>query len=260
LTIWLAWWTSQTPSLYRDWLTAESILPEVSFSGNTIFVKNVRDHIWTSDTEFKPRYYDETYNIDEIEKVYYLITPFSDYDGPAHTMLSFSFSSWKNVVISAEVRKERGEDFGAVKGILNQFELLYVIASEEDVIKLRTNHRKNEVYMYPIDTPKEKIQWLFRNMMVRSDKLTREPEFYNTFWNNCTTSILLHANALREEKIPWTIKTLLPSHSDEIIYNLGLINTKLSLSEARSYYRIDELARSAGTGAVFSEVIRKEIR
>ena len=135
-----------------------------------------------------------------------------------------------------------------------------MIASETDVIKLRTNYRQNQVYMYPIDTPKEKIQALFRSMMIRADKLTREPEFYNTIWNNCTTTILTHANALRSEKIVGGKYTLLPAHSDEIVYNARLIDTKLSLPEARAYYRVDEVARSMSGEMNFSEVIRKEIR
>lgn len=98
--------------------------------------------------------------------------------------------------------------------------------------------------MYPIDTPKEKIQGLFRSMMIRTDKLTHEPEFYNTLWNNCTTSILTHANALRKEKIDGGKHTLLPAHSDEIVYRAGLIDTELSLPEARAYYQIDEVART----------------
>ena len=114
--------------------------------------------------------------------------------------------------------------------------------------------------MYPIDTPKEKIQALFRSMMIRTDKLTREPEFYNTIWNNCTTSILTHANALRQEKIDGGKYTLLPAHSDQIVYEAGLIDTTLSLSNARSYYRVDELARSGTGGADFSKIIRKTIR
>jgi len=138
--------------------------------------------------------------------------------------------------------------------------MIYVIADEADIIKLRTNFRKNMVYMYPIQTPKEKIQDLFRTMVIRADKLSREPEFYNTFWNNCMTSILMHANALREEKISWTSKTLLPSHSDEIVYSAGLIDTKLPLSEAREYYRVDELARNTSSGEIFSQSIRKDIR
>lgn len=75
------------------------------------------------------------------------------------------------------------------------------MATENDIIQLRTNYRKNQVYMYPIKTDKEKIQLLFRSMLIRADKLSREPEFYNTVWNNCTTSILSHVNALRKEKI-----------------------------------------------------------
>lgn len=94
-----------------------------------------------------------------------------------------------------------------------------MIASETDVVKLRTNYRKNQVYMYPINTPKEKVQALFRSMLIRADKLSREPEFYNTLWNNCTTSVLMHANALRTKKLEGGTHTLLPAHSDEVLYD-----------------------------------------
>ncbi len=143
---------------------------------------------------------------------------------------------------------------------MNQYELAYVVATEDDIVKLRTNYRKNEVYMYPINTEKDKMEALFRSMLIRADKLTREPEFYNTIWNNCTTSILQHANALRKDKLDGGIYTLLPSHSDEVLYDAGLINTKLSLSYARSYYRIDELARSLSGEVDFSTGIRKPIK
>ncbi len=259
LTIWLAWWLSQKPSNLRDWTLAESILPAVSWSGNIALIKNVRNHLWTTDKEFTPGYYDAEYNLDEIESLHYLITPFSDHDGPAHTMLSFTFSGGQHIVISWEVRKERWEDFDALKGILNQFELMYVIADEDDIIKLRTNYRKNNVYMYPIKTEKAKIQALFRSMLIRTDKLSHEPEFYNTLWNNCTTSLLVHANALRSDKLPWNRYTILPSHSDGLVYAAGLIDTALPLSEARTYYRVDELARrESSSGSLFSSVIRKE--
>lgn len=260
LTVGLAWWLSQKPSLYRDWEPQDAVLPTFSWSGDTVAIKNIRDHTWTSTTEFIPGYYDADFSLDDIEKVYYIITPFSDKDGPAHTMLSFSFSGGRDIVISAELRKERGEGFDALKGILNQFEIQYVVASETDVVKIRTNYRENQVYMYPIAVPKEKIQQLFRSMAIRADKLNREPEFYNTLWNNCTTSILVHANSLRQEKLDGGIFTLLPSHSDEIVYDAGLIDTTLSLTDARAYYRIDEVARSVSGEGDFSATIRKEIR
>ena len=114
--------------------------------------------------------------------------------------------------------------------------------------------------MYPIDTPKEKIQALFRSMMIRADKLGREPEFYNTLWNNCTTTILQHANALRKEKINAGKYTLLPAHSDQIVYEAELIDTNLSLEDARTHYRIDELTQTVSGEQNFSALIRKEIR
>ncbi len=257
LTVWLAWWLSQKPSLYRDWEEMDAILPKISWSGNIVTVENIRDFTWKTDVEFTPRYYTQTYNLNDIEKMYYIITPFSQYNWPAHTMLSFSFSWGKNVVISAELRKERGESFDVIRWALNQYELAYVIASEEDVIKLRTNYRKNETYMYPINTPKEKIQWIFRSMLIRANKISREPEFYNTFWNNCTTSVLFHANAFRNDKLIGWFYTLLPSHSDEILFNEWLIDTTLSPQNAREYYRIDEIARTYTGSKSFSEIIRK---
>ncbi len=260
LIIWLAWWLSQKPSNYRDWNSAESILPSISSSGRSIVIKNVRNHQWTSDMNFVPGYYDEVYDLDKIETLYYMIVPFSNFDGPAHMMLSFGFSDGKKLVISAEVRKERGESFAAIAWVMNQFELMYVIGSEDDIIKLRTNVRKNTVYMYPIVTPKETIQNLFQSMLIRADKLQREPEFYNTIWNNCTTSILMHANALRSDKIPWTLDALFPAHSDELVYALGLIDTKLSLPEAREYYKIGQRVESLSGVTSFSESIRKPKR
>lgn len=258
LTVFLAWWLSQKPSLYRDWSPDQAILPTVSFSGTMVTIENARAFRYTSPTEYSSSYYTEQYNLDEIEKMYYIIEPFSEKDGPAHTMVSFSFSGGKNVVISPEIRKERGETFDAIRGFMNQYELVYMIGDEEDMIKLRTNYRKDQVYMYPVRATKSEIALFFRSLLIRSDKLAREPEFYNTLWNACSTSLLNHANALRNNKLSWNLNVLLPSHSDEMIYNVGLIDTKLPLDQARSYYRVDELARSVSGEVNFSSLLRKE--
>ncbi len=107
LTVGLAWWLSQKPSLYRDWALDQEKLAHITFSGNLVDVKNVRNFQYTTTTDFKPGYYNRTYNLDEIESIYYIIEPFSELDGPAHTMLSFGFSGGVFVTVSAEVRKEK---------------------------------------------------------------------------------------------------------------------------------------------------------
>lgn len=81
-------------------------------------------------------------------------------------------------------------------------------------------------------------------MIIRSQKLAAEPEFYNTLFNNCTTTIWRHANALRKDKIKWTHYLILPEYSDKIIFDEGLIDTDLSLEEARKFFNISEKARN----------------
>lgn len=114
--------------------------------------------------------------------------------------------------------------------------------------------------MYPLKLEKEKMKALFISVLKRADKLTREPEFYNTLWNSCSTDILSHTNALRQEDIGWNFDVLLPAYSDKIAYDLGLIDTKLSYEEARNYYQINELAEKYAESPDFSEKIRPEIK
>ena len=251
---------SRQPSLEREWETDQDILPDITFSGSEISIKNMRDFEYSSESDYQVNYYDQKINIGDIESLYYIIEPFSDYDGPAHTMFSFGLSNWEYIVISAEIRKEKWETFSPFKWITREYEIVYMIWSESDFVKLRANYRKDDVIMYPIKTPTEKIQKLFISMLERADSLSKNPEFYNTVTQNCTTSILDHVNQIRKEPIPWTKEALLPSHSDKVIYDLGLIDTKLSLEEARKYYQINELSEQFWESENYSEKIRKEIK
>ena len=259
LFVWFAWWSSHTPSLYRNWTQTESVLSDISFSWGLVSVKNVRNFEHISETKSIAAYYDSIYDIEKIESLYYIIEPFSDYDWPAHTMLSFGFSNGQYVTVSAEVRKEKWESFDALKWIMNQYEIVYIVGDENDLIKLRANIRKDIVRLYPMDTSKEQMQELFIAVMHRADKLSKEPEFYNTFWNTCATSILWHVNALRDNNISgFDMKILLPSNSDKIAYSLDLIDTNLSLVEARDYYKINDLSQEFANAEDYSLKIRKE--
>jgi hypothetical protein len=253
----VSWWGSLKPSLLRDWASDQKILPNVVFSGNVIRVENVRDFRYRSTSDYDVRYVSETYDLDAIDSLYFVIEPFSEFDGPAHTMLSFGFSDGKYVSVSPEIRKEKGESFSPVSGILNSFEIAYMVGTENDLVKLRTNFRKDDVFLYPIRATKTQIRDMFTSAMHRTDKLSKEPEFYHTLWNNCVTNIRSHANSLRDEKIPVSIELLLPSHSDQVIYDFGLIDTSLPIEEAREYYRINPLAEQSGEGMDFSRAIRK---
>lgn len=260
LAIGLVWWFLQKPSLDRNWAEDQRVLPSITFDGNLVQVKNVRNFKYSSADDYVAGYYDRTYKLDEIRSVYYIIEPFSQKDGPAHTMLSFGFAGGNYLTVSAEIRKEKGESFDPVAGILNQYEILYVVGDENDLIKLRANYRKDEVYLYPIKASQEDMQALFFSVMQRADKLTKQPEFYNTIWNTCATNILVHVNDLRKDRISWGTKILLPSNSDQLAYDAGLIDTGLPLSQARKYYKINELSEMFANDTNYSEKIRRERR
>lgn len=254
----------KVPSLDRNWNIDQKILPEISFSWNIVSIKNIRNFEYETTNDYQVFYYDKSYDLEKINSLYYIIEPFSNYDWPAHTMMSFGFENGDYITISAEIRKEVWESFSALKWLLREYELVYMIWDEKDLIKLRANYRKDEVIMYPIKTDVENIKNIFVSMLERADYLTKNPEFYNTITNNCTTNILNHSNYVRKdinkEKISWSIKALLPSHSDEVIYKLGLINTSLSLEEARSYYKINDLSEIYWETKNYSKFIRKEIK
>lgn len=250
------------PSLYRDWNMDQKILPEISFSWNIVSIKNIRNFDYDSTYQYSINYYDKNFDVDEVDSLYYIIEPFSNYDWPAHTMMSFGFTDGSYLTISAEIRKEIWESFSALKWLLKEYELVYMIWDERDLIKLRANYRKDEVIMYPIKTDIENIKNIFISMLKRADYLTKNPEFYNTITNNCTTSILKHANEIRQStnksKIWWSIYTFLPSRSDTVIYDLWLIDTSLHLNEAREYYKINELSENFWDNLEYSKLIRKE--
>ena len=267
------------PSLDRDWNPDQTVLARAEFSnsgnknnennGNNgskknntdssapdlVTITNIRNIHYRSATDFDVAYYDKTFDLNKLNSVWYMVEPFSGYGaGAAHTLLSFGFKrgngnqnnnqSDEFVAISVEIRKEKGESFSAVKGLARQYELTYVIADERDVIKLRSNFRKDEVYLYPVKASKEKMRELFVSMLNRANTLAVEPEFYNTLTNTCTTNIVSHVNEITSSRVPWSLKVLMPAYSDELAYKIGLIDnpTGLSLESLRKKYHINERA------------------
>ncbi|MEK7575372.1 MAG: DUF4105 domain-containing protein [Patescibacteria group bacterium] len=245
------------PTNDRDWNLDQAVLPYSEINGNTISIYNIRDFEYASTTSYTAHYYDKTFDLDKIKNVYFVVEPFSGYVGAAHTFLSFEFEDDQFVAISVEIRKEKGESFSAVKGLLNQYELMYVIADEKDVVKLRSNYRHDLVYVYPIKTSKEKIRSAFLDMLDRANKLKEKPEFYNTLTNTCTTNIVSHVNKISPKRVPFSLKVLLPAKSDLLAYEIGLIDTNLPFEEARAKYLINERALKYADSEDFSRLIRE---
>ena len=244
------------PSNDRDWSNDQALLPYASFDGDIVELFNIRNFSYTSTTDYEIKYYNQTYNLNEITSVDYIVEPFEGI-GAAHTFISFGFKSGEYVAVSVEIRKEKGESFSPLKGLLRNYELMYVIADEKDVIKLRTNYRKDDVYLYPVETSNENMRKLFVDILTRVNKLKDEPEFYNTLTNTCTTNIASHINNISPSRIPWDLRLLLPKNSDELAYELGLISNDVPITELREKHKINALAEIHADDPDFSHLIRQ---
>lgn len=244
------------PSNNRDWSLDQTVLPYAEINGDKVSVHNIRNFSYTSTHDYTPNYYDKTFDLSKIKNVYFVDEPFSGYVGAAHTFLSFEFEGNNFVSISVEIRKEKGESFSALKGVLRQYELTYVIADERDVVKLRSNYRHDKVYVYPIKTTPEKMRAVFLSMIERADKLKEEPEFYNTLFSNCTTNIVNHVNQISPKRVPWDITFLLPENADKYAYKIGLIDNTLPFEETRAAHLVNDLAEKYADSPDFSLKIR----
>lgn len=246
------------PSLNRDWSPDQAVLARAEISGNTVNITNIRNIDYRTTSDYDIRYYDKTFDIAKLSSVWFMVEPFSGHGaGAAHTLVSFGFDDGDYVAVSVEIRKEKGESFSPIKGVLRQYELVYVIADESDVIKLRSNYRKDEVFLYPIQTTKENMQKLFVSMLTRANKLATKPEFYNTLTNTCTTNLVMHANEIVSGRVPFSYKVLMPAYSDELAREIELIDNTLSIEELRVKYRINDKALKYANDALFSERIRE---
>ncbi len=248
------------PSLTRDWSPDQAIMPSVDFLENgNIQINNIRNIHYRTTRDYDLGYYDREIDPDDLDSAWLAISPFSGF-GAAHAFLSFGFKDGTFLAVSIEIRRKKGKRFSPLKAFVRQFEMMYVLADELDVIRVRTNCIKYTVRLFPVQTEKHLIQSVFLDILKRTDKLSREPEFYNTLWNNCTTNIIKHTRRFSQKPIPaWNIRYLLPESLDKIAYRLNIIDTHLPFDAAREHFDITANAQAADGAPNFSHAIRKDI-
>jgi len=251
----LAWWFSLQPSNNRDWLPDVAVLPYADIAGNQVTVHNIRNCDYRTETDFTVQHLDKTFDLDQLRTVdLYLVT----WGSPdiAHTMVSFGFTNGGYVCFSIETRKQKGQDYSAVKGLFRQFELTYIIADERDLVRLRTNYRQGEeVRLYRLQVTPEQGRKLFLDYLRRANELHERAEWYNALTDNCTTSIRTQRAAA--DRAPWDWRMLINGHLDELLYERGTFATNLPFAELKKFSNINARAKAADQAEDFSQQIRK---
>ncbi len=247
------------PSNYGDWSPEMAVLPYAQWHGNQATVHNVRDcSYYLADDQVVVKHYDKTFDLDKLQSVDFIVVPFAGMPWLAHTMLSFDFGGEDRLAVSAEVRLKRDETYHLIKGFLHGYELTYVVGDERDLIKLRTQYRKVDVYVYPTVATPDQSRALFADVFARVNRLAQQPEFYDTLTNNCTTNIARHINHLAPREIPpYDLRVLLPGYSDRLAYDLGLLQHFGSFEQTRERAHVNALAAVYRDDPQFPEKIRR---
>ena len=250
-------WHGVQPSNDRDWQPDVAVLPFATFDGDLVTIHNVRNFDYRTETDYTPRYYDKTYNLRKLDSVD-LIAVYWMGDAIAHIMVSFGFAGQDFVTVSIETRKERGETYDTLKGFFRQYELIYVVGDERDLIRLRTNYRKDppeDVYLFRTNAPPENARRLFLSYLEKINELKEHAEFYNTLTTNCTTNVLMHTKA-NPSKQRYSWKILLSGYAPLYTYELGRLDTSLPFEELKRRSHINAAAQAADQAADFSQHIR----
>ncbi len=254
------WWFAVSPSNERQWQADAAKLPYAAINGDIVTVHNIRNVDYLSEFDYKPAYYTKTFDLNKLEGVDLFAVYWM---GPAiaHTILSFNFGDTDYLAVSIEARKELNEGYSTIKGFFRQYELVYIVADERDVIRLRTNYRKDppeEVYLYRIKGNKENARRLFLEYLRKINELHEKPAFYNTLLDNCTTDIWFNA-LVNKGHPPFSWKILLSGYVPEYLYESDRLDARIPFDQLQRQAYINPLALKAGKAPDFSQRIRAAI-
>ena len=253
-------WSSLKPTNDRDWPPDLAVLAHATIDGDKVTVFNIRNFDYRSETDYTPAYYDKTFDLGKLRSLD-IVTSYWAGPAIAHVFVSFGFAEDDYLAISIEVRKPKGEGYSTLKGFFRQYEIIYVVADERDLIRLRTNYRRDppeEVYVYRVSGSLEAGRRLFLEYMRRINALQTQPEFYNTLTTNCTTSIWMN-NHVNPGNVPLSWKILASGYLPKYLYEQGRLQTAgLSFQELRERAHVNARAQAADKAADFSRRIRAD--
>lgn len=260
LAVWLAllivivaWWFSLRPRAERDWAPGMTVMPQVEIDGDRIRVCEFRNFDYDASGQALPRYEERTFDLAKLSSLDYFL---SHWSGPvmAHTLVSIGFDDGQFMAVSVEARRRKWQRYSPLWGLFRSYELMIVLGDERDIVRLRTNVRRERVYMYRVRLPPEHLRWLVLHYLQRAESLATRPEWYNSVTSNCTTNLFYRPH----RRIPAWLKPgiFLNGLSGRVLYRQGFLADSLPFKELHARSEIRDAALAAGNASDFSQRIR----
>ena len=253
----VAWWISIAPSHDRPWRPEVAVMPRAVIDGDRVSITGVRNFTYRTRNDFTVRYEEREVQLSHLTGIDFYVSYWSE-GLVGHTFLSFLFDNAPPLSISIETRPEVGEGFQPIASLFKQFELIYVVGDERDLVGVRANQRRETVYLYRLNTSPENARRLLTIYLERINELADRPEFYHLLSNSCTINIIRYANAAGREG-RFDFRHLFNGLIDSYLYHSGRVDTTLPFEELRRRSLINDVAQSAEGAPDFSERIRASL-
>ncbi|MBV9654283.1 MAG: DUF4105 domain-containing protein [Acetobacteraceae bacterium] len=215
------WYATDRPSNNRNWEPEYEKPATFQVDGASVMVHNIRNFSYLSPADPVPAYYSARFPLDGIATVD-LVSSYWQGDAIAHVFLTFGFSDGQHLAFSIETRRAKGVAYSTIAGFFHHYELFYVVADERDLLGVRTDIRREHVYLYRLNLTPDTRQALFLSYVDKVNQLAARPEWYNTLTDNCTTGILDRANMVGNVRYNWQV--LLSGYAPNYAYALGLLD------------------------------------
>ncbi len=254
----LAWWLSLKPSNHRAWQPDVAQTAWAEVNGTKVTIHNFRNCDYRAEFDYTCRWETRTFDISAIHGLDLFLTYWGS-PWIAHPIVSFSFADGTHVAMSVETRKEVGETYSALRGFFRNYELIYTISDERDLVRLRSNYRTGEeVYLYRTRATPRLAQAVFLAYVRKLNSLHDKPEWYNALTDNCTNNIAAHVREADPDVIPrWDWRLFLNGKSDELLYRHGYLAGDLPFAELKQRAHINPVARTVNDAPDFSTRIRE---
>jgi hypothetical protein len=256
ITATITLWHSIMPSNTREWMPDVALAPSASFAGDTVTVYNVRNFEYRSESDFIPRYDTRLIDLSKLTEVDIIVSYWAG-ETIAHIMTSFGFSDGQFLTFSIETRRENSESYSPVKGFFRNYELVYIVADERDVLGLRARYRSPQERVFILRTAitPDFGRKLLRGYLEEINSLDAQPSFYNTLTTNCTTQVLWTAQAFGSDA-PYNWKILLSGYVPQYLYENQGLTPRMSLEEIMSASYVSQTIRDTPLDNNFSTAIR----
>lgn len=239
----------------RDWFLYLAPTADVTIAEDRFAVTPLSDWSYAPQSETARTYSKAGYAFDDLRAVWFMLEPQPGSQLAAHTLLLFEFEGDRLLGLTIEARREKHEEYSALWGLFNAFELAYVWGSARDFLTRRAVMLGHDVFVYPVAITETQTRSLLQTLLQRTESLETRPRYYNTIFSNCTNELAKAAG------FDWAPAFILTGRSDEYLFERGIIpGESFDAAHASSDVTDFVAALNAAPAEAFDKALLAELR